>query len=857
MVEFSDSVYKFTDPVRLFKSNDPYYWEVDNIPLKQLQENSLWLKDQLAKLTTTGGAGGGGGGSGDLSIVVRGQLDELRPYAVGTDRKVRVKPGRYTARVNDAYKVDALGYLAQEVGSAWGAIDKFWNYTSQAGSSAFNATLLAALDKFKNTVAKSADSKFMTGLAERVFTYPIMTEDYKSSYVNTTSPTVNPDNVNQTDVSVPFPLSKVISWVKRNPGLSHPDYQWAALWSPFEDASQESVGFRDLAKIENAFIKRWRGVARTSIVDVPDELDITIPSFSTEDFFYTDENGDKVVLTNATQRIDLLFIYSKTIDTSAVTIGKYTANVPTKISKAELGIVKGAGIGVDFRNPTDETIVSNAQAPDGTTQILPDINDQNNAAGGFKGLNVHGSFPSPDDLMNQAPLLSEDLETDSYELIGQSILPLAYIVVKKNDPFVSEDEVIDIRPFLRTTELSYNERAGLAAANPQISIGNPVVSKALLDRDSARAKIAIDDAKSDLQNQMDVFHSNQPKVLATGMIYGGSYFGPESTLIHYELSQEGGNSAATQDEAWTVIRTKYGIPDSVSRPLNPDWDLAKHAEFLGDGGVDPTDYVNWLLNISRTGGNSNNLTRPVWASFATSAQAEDADNATEIRSANRLQELSTRQRGFSGQQANFVSDGVGLSIPFVSKTVTMDLSQLANPITGEGTTFSDYYVDVDYWNCTPLSDGGAIPPQGYNKSNSSAFAHNDAEAAVAGSNGVWISRKAIVNNIATFTIYVSWAHGMKANHLTGTSTSNWSGVLRNQEGGAYSRYAGWTVVTEDMRNRTFTFSEQGSGYQTYDKAFGYGFCILPTVSFKVVGYPSGYSNSFHSLGGTGATITPY
>jgi len=30
---------KFTDPIRYFKANDPYYWEVDNIPLKQLQEN--------------------------------------------------------------------------------------------------------------------------------------------------------------------------------------------------------------------------------------------------------------------------------------------------------------------------------------------------------------------------------------------------------------------------------------------------------------------------------------------------------------------------------------------------------------------------------------------------------------------------------------------------------------------------------------------------------------------------------------------------------------------------------------------------------------------------------------------------
>ena len=44
---YGDSVFRFTDPLRYFKANDPYYFEVDNIPLKQLQENCLWLKDQL------------------------------------------------------------------------------------------------------------------------------------------------------------------------------------------------------------------------------------------------------------------------------------------------------------------------------------------------------------------------------------------------------------------------------------------------------------------------------------------------------------------------------------------------------------------------------------------------------------------------------------------------------------------------------------------------------------------------------------------------------------------------------------------------------------------------------------------
>ena len=47
---YANSQYKFTDPIRYFKANDPIYYEVDNIPLKQLQENDLWLKDQIGSV---------------------------------------------------------------------------------------------------------------------------------------------------------------------------------------------------------------------------------------------------------------------------------------------------------------------------------------------------------------------------------------------------------------------------------------------------------------------------------------------------------------------------------------------------------------------------------------------------------------------------------------------------------------------------------------------------------------------------------------------------------------------------------------------------------------------------------------
>ena len=39
--------YSFVQPIRYYKANDPYYYEVDNIPLRQLEENILFLKDKI------------------------------------------------------------------------------------------------------------------------------------------------------------------------------------------------------------------------------------------------------------------------------------------------------------------------------------------------------------------------------------------------------------------------------------------------------------------------------------------------------------------------------------------------------------------------------------------------------------------------------------------------------------------------------------------------------------------------------------------------------------------------------------------------------------------------------------------
>ena len=46
-ITYYDTPFTFISPVRHFKANDPYYYEVDNIPIKQLEESQKFLKDQV------------------------------------------------------------------------------------------------------------------------------------------------------------------------------------------------------------------------------------------------------------------------------------------------------------------------------------------------------------------------------------------------------------------------------------------------------------------------------------------------------------------------------------------------------------------------------------------------------------------------------------------------------------------------------------------------------------------------------------------------------------------------------------------------------------------------------------------
>jgi hypothetical protein len=561
MAGFKESNYVFTDPVRYFKENDPYYWEVDNIPLKQLQENCLWLKDQIASNPAADG-------------IDRNEINELRPYVEGNTNIVKVKPGRFTARINDAYNKNPLQKLSLLTGLNVGQFEQYNNPSGLTLAQSFVSSLQSAT---------TTNALSLNGLVERVLTWPVFDTDL----------------VGSTSIQNSLPSIGLVNSSSKWPLLNNFDF--------FATFTQAYGAGYELPRLGAEFVKQFRGVARTAIVDVPEELSIQIPNFDENDFFTITPAGEKQVIPNASVRIDLLFVYSKPVDVSSTTIQKWSGGQPVTITKPVLGIVRGAGVGI---SPTTYS-VSPARDAAGNTQILADYKDASITTNGFQAtsINVHGSFPSPDDLMNLAPVISERLSETDAQLIGQSILPLAYVVVRKTGTVNSlgnivlgESDILDIRPFFRTAELTYNERAGLAAALPSPSLANPVATQYAIDAEASKLKSYIDAEVTRLGGTIQQ-GNNPSRTVAGGTIWGGLNFGPEGA-INAALSSLG-------------ITENVFTDDTV--PALPDWDLADWwtsepptaTANLVDPGTKVGDRINFSFYDKQMGQINNNFLRQI------------------------------------------------------------------------------------------------------------------------------------------------------------------------------------------------------------------------------------------------------
>ena len=567
--QFVESSHKFTEPIRLFKSNDPYYFEVDNIPLKQLEENVLFLRDQIANNLSVSGIG-------------REDLAELRPFVTGSDRTIYVNPGRFTARINDCYQkgINVLNEIQ--------AVDIAPTTTDLS-----ERTGIKSIGNRRRT-SFTLSSEVLKKLAGEVITGAILDNGLFHFLQHHNSEKLSNN-------SLRFSFSRDLG-VNAGAGISSLPKNKLAVWrSVGQNYFQTGNQYNDLQQQSVEFTRFWGGAVRTAIVNVPETLSITVPEFNESDY-------DNQTTFTPTTRVDLLFVFAHPMDASSTSIAKPSGSLPTTITSPQLGLLTGAGVIAlnegtgafsNFEKGSDPSFFDGDTYTDGSSspsnffkssnavndttlnyQMISTIGDQNQSEVGVAGRFTN--LPSPDDLLNLTPLFEDTLVNNSLARVGQSILPLAYIITRRGSSAIETQDVFDIRPFFRTAELSYNERAGVAAANPPLSFANPAVGKKEFQE-------SLFDVRDTIMTEV-----NRPilisKPIVNGVVYGGTKWGVEGGLI---LAYQDLNSSAidSTEKAINLLQSQYSLPEDVTDlPEYPGWDINnEYFAALGSPGLRRND----------------------------------------------------------------------------------------------------------------------------------------------------------------------------------------------------------------------------------------------------------------------------
>ena len=551
---YRPSSHQFTDPIRLFKANDPYYWEVDNIPIQQLQESMLWLKDQV-------------GSEEVFDSVGRAEFSELKPDATGDSRVVKISPGRFTGRVNDAYNT-GISTLALKA-------------LATVNANPLNEIEITTPD----VTLKSLAGTITTNLLGDNGLYDFVQH-------NVTAPGAL-YNLQWTNNYTSFIQNKRTA----NGVVYDLQHIKLALWK--QGTTVKNYGGSpdsevDLQQLAVEFTRVYGAPFRTSVVDVVNELSISVPAFEDDDYSNTTNYVPAV-------RVDLLFVYTKPIDAASTTILRPNGTTVSQILSPQLGLVKGAGVislngKGSFNGQTIDDAFFNSTIPyaagkenpanyfdssggfdeDNNMQTASVISDLNQTSIGVN--NTFGNFPSPDDLLNAAPYITDGVSKTNLQLVGQSVLPIAYIFTKKGKDTIERSDIFDIRPFFRTAELTYNERAGLAAANPPTSLANPVVSKYQLADNTKKLR--------DYVLATQPTPPEYPRPVGSGYVFGGIKYGPEGVLARLDADQDAqaGNNPLTDLTTPALITTHLknsglypaDLPGII--PQYPDWDSPDWAQ---------------------------------------------------------------------------------------------------------------------------------------------------------------------------------------------------------------------------------------------------------------------------------------
>ena len=784
MADFTNSPFIFTAPVRKYKANDPYYWEIDNIPIQQLEENCLWLKDQVDSVIS---GGEGGGGSTNIN---RSELTELRPTVAGS--VVSVEPGRFSARINDAYTLnESLSQPDFNAGQTYLGEGSNW-FTKNTPA------VQTAVNKIYSTVG--ANALRLNGLIEKFSQYAIYGVALGTSV--TTGSTVTSTS-----------LGDGLSWTGF-PLVDNPKFY--DILSILFTNSLNNISYTE--SISKEFTKRWRGVARTSVVDVPTTISVTVPQFDSNDFFYINATGSKITL-GATQRIDLVFIYSKPVDQGSTTIIKQDS-IQT-ITQPQLGVLVGAGLGIDRSVVNGSTgeyaqVVKNS---DGTNPSLADAfmlaskADTVVANGGFvlgDGTGAYGSFPSPDDLLNLAPLLANDISNGDWRTVGQSILPVAYVVVDSSqNGTIPTTHLIDIRPFFRTAELTYDERAGIAGAAPNLSLANPAVGRRELE---THVNTIVTTAFGTGDGGGNGSPPIVPRVVGGGYVWGGKKWGPEGAI-----------TTAMNDSGNWISEGTFGMTYN-NVPDDPDWDWATWTQYLDatkpGAGTNKNDWINFKYTINREMATSSTL------DFQEQGGALDAPVFTDSFGTT----LGVNNAMTSGRSP------APLMMYWVKKRFHFTLPA----------GFSNYCVKANLANCVPLSEGGE-------RSSTDALESG-------GTEGIWISKGS-----GWFDINVGWVgpdpYVDSGEVWSGFNTNSVEGVSFPSSNRNSNKFRSWAVLYPELGvgpvaagnaanavgSITTGFVPQKMDQNLEIKVDKVGVCTYPTVLFEIVAFPSGWENSGFQL----------
>jgi len=856
------ATYKFTQPIRYYKANDPYYYEVDNIPIKQLEENILNVRQNLQTLqsaigTSTDGDDTGGS-SGDPIEFSLSRIKDLKASLV-SGRTVRVKSGKFNARINSAYGMKRLLRINQNLTNTPNN-NKLINPIYAPWDS---SERLAVWNAFIQDVATGGAPYNVNGLETRYTFHPAQGEGLGSKLPPATIETEgHPQYIDGIDY---WPGTKqgFLMGLQNSPSV------------PILDFANYNLGSLHLA-----FVKHWRAPFRTAVVDFPGGT-IEVEPFDDYDYFYEDDDGRNVSLADlATQRIDLLFAYSMPIDASGVAISDYEDSYcgtdeasPKVINRPMLGILRGAGIGLkksdyfaSFDIDTKSECEDDVPAAGDQKKMVGNVHDSDADANygilTANGVRIHGSFPSPDDLMNitMFPAAGTSTAGDNYnlQLVGQSVLPLAYIVVKKGQTSLAADDIIDIRPFLRTTELSYNERAGIAAANPPLSFANPAVG-------AFQVKDAIDAAVAPLINAGDspADYGASGKTIYTDYIMGGLAYGVEGTLLTmsdpllsnpanytwnniagvtykgYNFSEftDGEAYMDSQDLNKKIALLEYLAQDAQQTNLKrlisgfSTMAGANNPAYLGlDSNRNIPIYPEWDIAIDDIGNpNQFLLNTPEfswWMAMEGHSEKRPYVYAPGgIRGVRNAQPTAKLDREF---RQDAVDDGDYYLLQLSTKTFRVNLPDWCQ----------DYDVIVEYTNCSPLTVGPNHSTVGLSVDKAKVFSiagekftFFSVQSACRSKKDVGLVDGKIIDNHQNYaTYYDNWL-----------SYSVYSGGMRRQ--GAFG---------------TGLQSEGANGDATNRMLPKLGAAFYPTVKFTVIAYPTAiYSrNATLTEAGSNKTYVP-